>query len=224
MKDRVLGLGVIAFVIIGLLVWGLLQNRSPAPAVDTAGWQTYHDESYGYSFRFPPDYKLKEFELAYGDENGGMLTTPNSVSIDVSVRIIEPYLDQDCTVDEEIGIPCLKNMNFREFSLTIGQSMCDADGPLESTQCTDTRHVKNFTTPEGLDGISFDLVEERQTFDGKSFSDRQTRTIGPVYALDVSGTGPVHTLFLFPRFEKGQELTQEERNTLPAIVDSVSLQ
>lgn len=223
MKDRVLGLGVIALVIIGLLAWSLSQDRVPAPAVDTAGWQTYYDESYGYSFQFPPDYKFKEFELAYGDENGGMLTIPSGVFIDISVRIIEPYLDQNCAADEEIGVPCVKNMNFREFSLELGQSMCDADGPLESIQCTDTRHVRNFTTPKGLEGTSFDLVEERRTFDGKDYTNKQTRIIGPAYALDVSGAGPLHVLFFFPSLEKGQELTFEEQAILRAIVETVRL-
>jgi hypothetical protein len=111
--------------------------------------------------------------------------------------------------------------NFEEFVFERASAMYSADGCDSSTSVAEFVNKKRFVTPNHLDALEFYLVLQDSYYDEAGTTKNEKRTVGPVYAISISGLGePQRVLFL--RLANGQEdKASRENATLKAIAETI---
>jgi len=184
-------------------------------APDVSGWKTYRNIKIGLEFRYPADYLLKELATPDGrpigmlvrDAQGG----PTEWLFDVSV---EEWTEAQDRLRPDNTAAVLR------FATDMAKSHCGADGPDSSVTCPDVVKSLRFTNPSGRAGLELHLAELVDSHVEGETPKSETRTKGPIYAVDIS-TDTVVRVLLFTPTERAA--SRGRRETLRAIVDSVRL-
>jgi hypothetical protein len=184
-------------------------------APDVTGWKTYRNTKIGLEFRYPADYLLKELATPDGrpigmlvrDSQGG----PTEWLFDVAVEEWTAARDR-LRPDNTAAV--------LRFATDMAKSHCGADGPDSSVTCPDVVKSLRFTNPAGRAGLELHLAELVDSHVEGETPKSETRTKGPIYAVDIS-TDTVVRILLFTPTERAA--SRGRRETLRAIVDSVRL-
>ena len=182
-------------------------------APDVSGWKTYRNTKIGLEFRYPADYLLRELATPDGrpigmlvrDAQGG----PTEWLFDVSV---EEWTEAQDRLRPDTTAAVLR------FATDMAKSHCGADGPDSSVTCPDVVKSLRFTNPSGRAGLELHLAELVDSHVEGETPKSETRTKGPIYAVDIS-TDTVVRVLLFTPTERAA--SRGRRETLRAIVDSV---
>lgn len=136
---------------------------------ETADWQIYKNEEYGFEFEYPLDYTLKESSVDYillrrtEDEKNEWL---------ISVTVEHNRLSVN---DSEL--------TFKDFVERLAISSCPADGPNRSIDCTGITEIKSFVNKNKINGYEIYLNETTEYFPSNKISNRIK---GPIFAMDIS--------------------------------------
>jgi hypothetical protein len=179
----------VVFILILVIVAGaaayVMQHRvhrSPGAADQAAISQVYESSTYGYSFAYPADLALVEYQpfaVAVGDAIPDGLTA---------------YAEADVSESGEEG----GYASFEEYEFERGRNFCAADGPNESISCDKIVSREPFTTDTGISGdkLTFRLIHK----DLKEGTQTES-TFGPVYAFNIQANTPdskYSALFIYP--------------------------
>lgn len=158
----------IAAIVLVLLLAGagayIVTRKAPEAAVAKP---TYENPTLGYSFSYPEEYAVNAYTSEFvgvGKREGeGFLSVA-----DVSLYEGEEY------------------ESFDAFVLDKARTLCAADGPDETINCTDVIDAKPFTAASGLTGNELYLLLAQKTF---STGETKTYSFGPVYVFPYEKEG-----------------------------------
>lgn len=129
--------------------------------------QQYVSATYGFSFTYPPQYRLNEYTSRYIE-----LQDPATGAALASVEI-------------ELADPIITPPTYEEFAHMSAANTCAADGPTGSIRCTDVSRSEAFAASEGTVGEVF-YLNYVAVIDGTT----TTRESGPYYMFDISAHAP----------------------------------
>ena len=166
--------------------------------IDVSNWKTYQNEEYGFEFKYPLEYTLKESSVDYillrrtEDEKNEWL---------VSVIVKHNRLSVN---DSEL--------TFKEFVEKLAISSCPADGPNRSIDCTGITEIKSFVNKNKINGYEIYLNETTKYFPSNKISNR---TKGPIFALDIfEQTNNIARSIFFDFDDERKILNEQKKETL----------
>lgn len=171
--------------------------------VETEKALTYENATYGYSFAYPEAYALK----AYTNEH-----------VSVGTPVGEGFESlTDVSLQEAFSSDGYES--FEAFVLERTRTLCAADGPDQTINCTDVVDQQAFASESGETGIEFHLLLAETTF---STGETKTYTYGPVYAFPYQKEGAIHAALLV--YQPLPSFMEEVRADVVAnVADSLSI-
>jgi hypothetical protein len=168
------------------------------PEVDTAGWRTYENESYGYSFRYPLDWVIDE------RDSGGLTSPTGQAFYPKQATVVQnPVAEQGENV---AGVNCAESscIGIRPYFVGFYVSV-------ENAHCS---------IPSLL------VSEDTVTLDGKPAMRCVFHSEGTAesYVTDMALDLPDDTDFLVIAVAKGREVSPEQQATLEAVLASFRLE
>ncbi|OHA59234.1 MAG: hypothetical protein A2589_03425 [Candidatus Vogelbacteria bacterium RIFOXYD1_FULL_46_19] len=156
-KKLIIGVLLVVIVLLGLTLW----------LGSSGAGETYQSTVYGYTFSYPADYELVEYQpssLALGRRQG------EEFEALVNVRLY--------TAGAAVGFN-----SYNDFVTDQLRNMCAADGPTETLYCTDIVERDSFMTDENFLGERLIWNRVHENFEsGEALNDQW----GPVYAFNFS--------------------------------------
>ncbi|MBI2091283.1 MAG: hypothetical protein HYT78_21520 [Deltaproteobacteria bacterium] len=182
-----------SLIAIGLVALALVVTDLNAKAAeDLATWKTYSDLNCGIAFRYPPSYPIR----ANAAKDYCALSVRVGDVFELEVEEMDNAYRRDMV---QSGI----EISPRSFAIARAQVRCMADGPGGSTYCTDVVKQTAFKTTSGFNGYEFYLTEVRESFQKKRKS-TETRTKGPIFALDISDDEVIRVVLATPTETAGK--------------------
>jgi hypothetical protein len=172
-RETLIGIIIILVAIAGVYAfWGKdMRTTDERGNQDQPQTLEYRNDTYGYAFTFPNSVSIQEYT-----QQTVSVGTPTNGGFDAAadVSVVES--------GNEGGYE-----NFEAFVFERGRTLCAADGPNESIDCTGIAERNEITTSTGLAAaeLYFTLVRTNlQT--GDSTESR----FGPVYAFNIAPNVP----------------------------------
>jgi len=173
---------------------------------EIADRKTYRNEDYGYEFKYPQDYFLKEV-------SGRLLLRKTETK--EGEWLIEVFVEKDM-IDPTYDT---SKMSFIEFAVDRIRAHCAADGPRGSIYCTDVINQDAFINEQGVKGYKIYITEiiERYT-SGKTETSKRVK--GPIFAFDISKQTDLARGIFFQLTELGEKSLEKEPGVLEKIVST----
>ncbi|HYE23438.1 MAG TPA: hypothetical protein VEA92_03275 [Candidatus Paceibacterota bacterium] len=147
-------------------IYAFSRTTPEAPIVESE--LRYENQTYGYSFTYPEGLTTNEY-------------TPENIS--VGTREGESFTSVvDVSFQESFG----EYESFEAFAIERAKTLCAADGPDQTLNCTDVVDQTAFTTVSGDTGLELYLTLAETTF---STGETDTYAFGPVYAFPYEKDG-----------------------------------
>lgn len=184
-KILIICIGILVIFAIGALAIWLTSRQSLAPAesgptatstpaatstsaATSVEKEIYRSEKYSYSFTYPANLSLQEYQpfaIVVGERSG---------------TGIVPFAEADVAESDGEG----GYQSFDAYVFEHGRQFCAADGPYESISCDRVISTEPFTTSSGVVGkkIMFHLIHRNFATNTDTESE-----FGPVYAFDMRG-------------------------------------
>ncbi len=149
-------------------------------AVDiTDSWKTYTSAEYGFSFKYPQEYFIKDGHYGDGKINPDSIrikenSNPEGLLIEVSL-----FKDFNGALPTETS-----NLSFYEFATDRVLTRFAADGPRTSTYSDKVVEEKKYTNENGISGYVL-YINVVTKISGENPSETNS-TKGPIYVLDLS--------------------------------------
>jgi hypothetical protein len=176
-------------------------------------WKSYRDDMKCYELQYPRNYLIQETRTSGGRPAGQFLLRREKEK----EWLIEGLVEDMAEYPREF-----RAKNFEEFVFERASAMYSADGCDSSISVAEFVNKKRFVTPNHLDALEFYLVLQDDHSDDAGTMKSEKRTVGPVYAISISGRGEFQRV-LFLRLSNGQEdKALRETATLKAMAQSVS--
>lgn len=197
-------LNAIALATVGVGSLAILGAAVAGAPPDVSGWKIYRNRTIGIEFRHPAD--AVPNELAAPDGRAIIIRLEGR-DWSASVRV------------EELTAPPEDTATILRRAIGLAQRQCAADGPDSSVSCPTVLAMAPFTTTLGRSGLELYLAEETILNGGEGQPDTtETRTKGPIYALDISTASPARVLLVTAT---DRAASREHLEILRGIVDSV---
>lgn len=173
MKRVITILAIVVAAAAILWLWPSDTAIAPEPGGSTTE-REYRNPSYGYSFRYPPGWSVMEY-------------TDQAVSVGTSTPGgFESVVDLSVAESEADG----SYRSFDEFAVDRAQTLCAADGPMETINCPSVQRRGEYVAESGLTAMALYLNLVRQNV----VAGTSTSSIfGPVYAFNLGPNAATST-------------------------------
>lgn len=175
---------------------------------ESTTWKTYWDQNCGIEFKYSASFPLQTF------------SADDRCALSVDVGTIELEVEEMNNFYRQGLVESGMEISSRSFAIYIARLHCVTDGPDGATYCTDTVRQSTFKTPQGLQGYEFYLTEVEESYEEEGTRIQQ-RTVGPVFALDISDPETIRIFLAASRMQAEQSLASVA--TMKAMVDTVRI-
>lgn len=204
MNNFIVWLCAVVLLVLGaMVVWFNFNPQTPPEA--EAQTATYSSSEYGFSFSYPSmEFAVREYQ-------------PEAVAVGIP-RAADAF-DSWVNVEVVSSAGGAEYENFDAFLLERGQTLCAADGPGESIECSRLLETQPFTSEEGAEGRELYLELLWHDLEAQSTA---TSTFGPVYAFAM-GTSTAEFMALLVYQPLPSMLAQEDPAAVEEIARTISL-
>jgi hypothetical protein len=180
----------VALVLVGFLI----VSGEVARAAEGGEWQTYRDPNCTIECQYPPDCRLTTMPAPDFCALWMLLRTAADPETAWRYEMaVEPMAAADQQEMTRAGL----ELTARRFALWKAELNCAADGPESSTYCTGAGVRATFRTKYDRPGFEIEMTEVNESGEGAE-REVEKRTMGPIYAPDLSDNGKVRVLFAAP--------------------------
>lgn len=162
------------------------------------------DEVYGFELQYPSKYSA---EISHGP-GGGSIYFKNIKGQFILIMDVEGI-----AIDEVSQ----KYPSFQDYAVAEAKLYCDADGPVFSSSCPDTKEIAPFTTKNGLHGYEIYLKEAHSSFDDNGVLKTYfTGEIRLVFVIDITQQTKNKVRGIFVKLSSDQQ-----KDEVRSILDSI---
>jgi len=167
--------------------------------------ETYKNQQYGFTLKYPSIYKLKTF-----GRGGFDLIREDRIILRASIE------------DDVFKIFIKESENkenlFLDFARERARVICAADGPDGSSYCGAIVSERQYTSTNGLNCLEFYLLMTREDY---STETKHLSKVGPVHVVDISKEERPLALMIFPGYGKAAPTSTEL--LMKEVVDTIKL-